>query len=449
MILIMPAIRDNYPNFERTRPYIKPQRSQQYFVRVDGLKTCDYLGFKKNYNSQYPQLRTKKHLPSNLVRPTDPRPPGLDLPHLECVKVLGEGATGMVLLVRNSRNEHSFDRPGSLYALKVTTRRDARFCDKLNPEVRDIERSILTKLPWNPFVTGILQSFRDELNLYTMMECISCGSFRELLQTRAPFDAVSCAFYFSNIATGISFLADHNIYHRDLKPENILIGPNGYLVLVDFGEGAHACDYENTQWMQVGSPVYSAPELMGSTMDSELIFSSVDWWSAGVILYEMVYRKLPWWAGSPLELESKKNTGIIHWRPGVKIGRRLKSLISGLLTVNTATRLGADGAHEVLNHDWLKQVNWSKIKAQVYKAPYLPPKGVDLNQTWHKFPLPSHRSIPGLSNIKPVSPHLAYNDCFPKSNPEANIEVLSGSQKAEQLKNRETSNWPLIAPRHP
>ncbi|KAG6917915.1 hypothetical protein DXG01_000352 [Tephrocybe rancida] len=327
-----------------------------------------------------------------------------------------EGATGQALIVRSTRARHRLDKPGSIYALKVLTKENARLFDKTDPTNKDIERSVLTKLPWNPFVAGVLQTFVDELNLYTMLEFIPCGSLRGLLQSHGPFDSTSSTFYFSNIAVGIEFLEAHNVYHRDLKPENILVAADGYLVLADFGEGAHEHDYANTKWIQVGSPAYSAPELMSSSLDEEkTIFSGVDWWSAGIILYEMTYRKLPWWGKNEVDIHRKKTSGSLNWRHRIKVGERLKSLISGLLTVDTTTRVGANGAQEVMSHEWLRQVKWSKIKGRAYLAPYVPPMRFDVEETWHKVPLPLKKTLPGLGKVVGPPSHLNYNDCFPKS----------------------------------
>ncbi|KAG6854729.1 hypothetical protein C0991_002442 [Blastosporella zonata] len=276
------------------------------------------------------------------------------------------------------------------------------------------------------------------------MEFIPRGSLRGLLQNRGPFDATSSTFYFSNIAAGLEFLEVHNVFHRDLKPENILVGADGYLVLADFGEGAHEYDYENTKWIQVGSPVYSAPEMM--SMDEEdMTLSGVDWWSAGIILYEMTYRKLPWWGRDQLDIHRKKAAGILKWRPGIKVGQGLKSLISGLLTVNTTKRLGAKGAQEVMNHEWLKEIKWSKIKGHVYIAPYVPPNPLNVEETWHKLPLPSNRKMPGLANIVEPPSHLIYNDCFPVSNIEDDELDSTFPTQRHKDDSRDQSNWPFQA----
>lgn len=147
------------------------------------------------------------------------------------------------------------------------------------------------EMTWNPFVTGIVDSFTDDQNLYLMMEVIPSGTLRSLIQTRGPFDAGDTAFYFANIVAGIAFLQDMALLHRDLKPDNILVGADGYLVITDFGTTARVGD--DTAWAMIGSPAYMAPEVVCNMEGQTLMtFHAMDWWSAGVILYEMANRKL-------------------------------------------------------------------------------------------------------------------------------------------------------------
>ncbi|KAF8077792.1 kinase-like domain-containing protein, partial [Lyophyllum atratum] len=339
----------------------------------------------------------------------DPRPPPLTLSDLECVKALGEGVYGQVLLVRTRRATHPLDRPGSLFAVKVMRRKNVRFAEKSGTKDKNIERSILAELPWNQFVAGIIQTFKDPESLYMMLELIPCGTLRSLIQKRAPLDPSANAFYFANIVAGLSFLEEQNLRHRDLKPENILVGADGYLVIADFGTVARL-DEEN-DWIMIGSPAYMAPELSSFDKQTRPTYLGVDWWSAGAILYEMTYRKLPFHGKSEADAHIKAASGIIRWREHVNIGKHLKSLISSLLTVDAVNRLGTGGWEEVRNHEWLKLVKWSGIEERKYLAPFVPNEP-HLADTWHSQPLPQQKKIPGLRIVTPP-PHLAYNDCFP------------------------------------
>lgn len=146
------------------------------------------------------------------------------------------------------------------------------------------------ELPWNPFVTGVVQAFHDDKNLYLMSELIPCGTLRSIIQKRAPLGAVTAAFYFANIVSGLAFLQTYEIVHRDLKPENILVGADGYLCITDFGTAAK--EFEENDWLLIGTPTYMAPEIFSAAEQSTRTFGAVDWWSAGCVLYEMTTRKM-------------------------------------------------------------------------------------------------------------------------------------------------------------
>lgn len=156
--------------------------------------------------------------------------------------------------------------------------------------MKDVERSILCTLPWDPFVNGMVQTFYDSRNLYLMLEFIPSGTLRSLIQKRAPFDPAAVAFYFANIVCALDFLEMCGVVHRDIKPDNILVGADGYLCLADFGSAARPTD--RSGWQMNGTAAYMAPETVAPTGQSECIWSGVDWWSSGCILYEMITKKM-------------------------------------------------------------------------------------------------------------------------------------------------------------
>lgn len=139
-------------------------------------------------------------------------------------------------------------------------------------------------------MNGIIQTFHDSRNLYLMLELIPCGTLHSLIQKRAPFGPAATAFYFANIVCGLNFLENHDIIHRDIKPDNILVGPDGYLCLADFGSAARGS--EENDWLMVGTPTYMAPESFSPQGQSQRVYTGVDWWSSGCVLYEMITRKM-------------------------------------------------------------------------------------------------------------------------------------------------------------
>lgn len=138
-------------------------------------------------------------------------------------------------------------------------------------------------------MNGVVGVFQDELNLYLMLEFIPSGCFHDVIRTRGPFNAATARFYFANIVAGLYFLHAEGIVHRDLKPANILVRADGYLSIADFGY-ARPNDGSGTSmdWLMIGTPLYMAPELL---CYQQMTGCSVDWWAAGVTLYEMITKR--------------------------------------------------------------------------------------------------------------------------------------------------------------
>lgn len=155
------------------------------------------------------------------------------------------------------------------------------------PDDTDAERASLSKLPWSPWVNGVVGVFHDPLNLYLILECIPAGVLHDIIYRRGPLDATTAHFYYANIVCALEFLHANGIVHRDLKPANILIKPDGYISLVDFGLAKPETDAHT--WAMVGTPIYMAPELF---MSQAGIGCGVDWFSSGIILYEMVTQRM-------------------------------------------------------------------------------------------------------------------------------------------------------------
>ncbi|RDB21530.1 cAMP-dependent protein kinase catalytic subunit PRKX [Hypsizygus marmoreus] len=408
----MPAIRTERKS-NRLDPLDRPQDMgplPKAPDTIDGL--IRGLQFKSQYTEPMEEEFTSDDSPP-VHRPTDPRPPPLALEDIECVKALGAGAYGQVILVRTCRTEHPLDRPGSLFAMKVLRKKIIRQDEAEQADRKNTERSRLEELPWSPFVNGVVQAFHDDINLYLMLEFIPSGTLRSLIQSRGPFDAATAAFYFSNIVCGLRFLEEHHVLHRDLKPENILVGADGYLCLADFGVAHKLYNTEMSDWIMIGTPAYMAPELADGL--AKRAYKAVDWWSAGIILFEMTTRKLPFFGRSSGSIYKKVNVGRYTWPPTVRVGKTLKALVAALLTKDATKRIGFRGATEVMAHPWLKHVDFNRVERRKYLAPYVP-KEPHPEHTWHREPLPRQDRLPGLKIVPPL-PHLQFDRRFPQKVP--------------------------------
>jgi serine/threonine protein kinase len=127
----------------------------------------------------------------------------------------------------------------------------------------------------------------DSTNLSLVLELMPHGNFHHLINRFGPFTQLDASFYYSNIVCAIGFIHKHGLVSRDIKPDNFLIGHDGYLVMTDLGL-AERVGGDGT-WSNVGTPQYMAPELIepGYPMGR-----AVDWWSSGVMLYQMLTQRL-------------------------------------------------------------------------------------------------------------------------------------------------------------
>ncbi|KAJ7461557.1 kinase-like domain-containing protein [Mycena latifolia] len=343
------------------------------------------------------------------MRPVDPRGPPLTLSDLECVRALGDGTDGQVMLVRARERASSTGK--KLFALKAIRKKHLRYQDTGDFEGKNRERSALVRMPWSPFVTGILDTFTDDRNAYMMLEYTPCGSLSTIMARGAgKMSPAHMLFYFANIVCGLEHI--HNkcgIVNRDVKPQNILVGADGYLTLCDFGPSLPIppVDFpaEPNRWIGEGTALYNAPETLrldGQPPDVRF-GPAVDWWAAGIILYEMAAGQTPFAlpllpvgvvrdddADSKLMFELMM-AGPTDWPPNSRLGQKLRSLVKGLLTVNANGRLGL---RDVMRHPWLATVDWTKMRRKRYLPPALGVPASDMSLYGKAELNPKH--FPGL-----------------------------------------------------
>lgn len=343
------------------------------------------------------------------------------------IKTLGIGAFGEVCLAKKIDTN-------ALYAMKTLRKKDVL----LRNQVAHVkaERDILAEAD-NEWVVRLYYSFQDRDNLYFVMDYIPGGDMMSLLIRKEVFPEDLARFYIAELTCAVESVHKMGFIHRDIKPDNILIDRDGHIKLTDFGlctgfrwthdskyyqSGDHlrqdSMDFSNEwgdpanchcvdrpkplEWRAarqhqrclahslVGTPNYIAPEVLLGTGYTQLC----DWWSVGVILYEMLVGKAPFHASSPLETQRKviKWQTALHIPPQANLSSEASDLIVKLCR-GPEDRLGKNGVDEIKAHPFFKTIDFSS----------------DLRQQPALY-IPTITHSTDTSNFDPVDPDKLWND---------------------------------------
>ena len=174
---------------------------------------------------------------------------------------------------------------------------------------------------------------QDSRCIYFVQDFVPGGEFNTLLRRCNRFEPATAAFYAAQLVLALEHLHEQGIVYRDIKPENVLIDERGYLKLVDMGLAKVIV--ERTQTV-CGTPQYLAPEVLSQ----EGYDYSCDWWSFGVLLYEMLCGFLPINDENQMSLFTKIADPDHKIRFPSGVDRGAKSLIKHLLKRDPSERYG-------------------------------------------------------------------------------------------------------------
>lgn len=292
--------------------------------------------------------------PASSVKPAAPRL-HLTLNHLIFHKVLGKGSFGKVLLAE-------LKGQGQFFAVKVL-KKDVVLMDD-DVECTMVEKRVLA-LAWeNPFLTHLYSTFQSKEHLFFVMEYLNGGDLMFHIQDKGRFDINRATFYSAEIIVGLQFLHSKGIIYRDLKLDNVMLDKDGHIKIADFGMCKEKVFGEARATTFCGTPDYIAPEIL---LGQKYSFS-VDWWSFGVLVYEMLIGQSPFQGDDEDELFESIRSDTPHYPRWIT--KESKSLLELLFERDPSRRLGVVG--DVRAHPFFRTINWSALEKREVNPPFKP-----------------------------------------------------------------------------
>ncbi|RXN10446.1 ribosomal S6 kinase alpha-5 [Labeo rohita] len=214
--------------------------------------------------------------------------------NFELLKVLGTGAYGKVFLVRKVSGHDS----GKLYAMKVLKKATIVQKAKTAEHTRT-ERQVLEHIRQSPFLVTLHYAFQTDTKLHLILDYVNGGELFTHLVQRVRFKEQEVTLYSGEIVLALEHLHKLGIVYRDLKLENILLDSSGHIVLTDFGLSKEFHEVERA-YSICGTIEYMAPEIVAGGESGH--DKAVDWWSMGVLMYELLT------GGSPFTVDGDENS---------------------------------------------------------------------------------------------------------------------------------------------
>jgi len=310
------------------------------------------------------------------------------------IKIIGKGAFGEVRICK-------YIPTGDVVAIKKMKKEEMHKKNQVL-HVR-AERDVLSQAK-NEWIVELKFSFQDQKFLYLGMEYLPGGDLMTLLMARDILPEEDAKFYAAEMVLAIESVHEMNCIHRDLKPDNVLIDKDGHIKLSDFGlskkldflidtkniknknvlndYNKHLSyaeqfnEFKNIKikkrrecaYSTVGTPDYIAPEVFTQKGYGQ----EVDWWSLGIIMFEMMIGYPPFYSDSSTETCKK----ILDWRnhleikPEVNISKEAIDILKKLIN-DPEKRLGRNGAEEIKKHPYFKNIDWQHIK-ETMVPPFIP-----------------------------------------------------------------------------
>ncbi|OMJ07534.1 Ribosomal protein S6 kinase beta-2 [Smittium culicis] len=285
----------------------------------------------------------------------------VSLDHFDVIKLIGSGGYGKVYLVKNKKTSKHYAMKALQKSSIVNHERHINFAKT--------ERAIL-EIVKHPFIVSLHYAFQSKSRLYLIMDYVNGGELFYHMSKERIFSELQASFYSAEIVIAINHLHNNGIIYRDLKPENILLSANGHLKITDFGLSKLQLNFQNSDFSQsdpnnpfktntfCGTPSYMAPEIFDLQKPYE---KSVDWWSLGILIYEMLTGKVPYKGKSHKQVYEtilKKKIVFPNY-----LSTDSSNIIRKLLKKSPEQRLGfgSSGFENIKKQKFFSGINWKNM----------------------------------------------------------------------------------------
>jgi serine/threonine protein kinase len=389
---------------EATKRYLTEQWQQMFHQRAE--RTARANSFKERLRSSRlseKERKKERELFSKnertMTRLSRVKPSPNDFTRIQ---MIGRGASGVIWLVRDKIDSN-------LYAMKVVNK--LNIIVNVQADSVKSERNLLSTID-NPWVVKLFFSFQDPENLYLVLEFVQGGDLFSFLSRASILDEQTARFYLAEIALAVHSVHEFGFVHRDLKPDNILVTPQGHIKLADFGLStsykkrdvafremlvelrailmgesqippSESHGSSERPCSMVGTVEYVAPEVLRE----EEYDARCDWWSLGVIAYEMLYGVTPFASPSRTETALKivKYDTTLNFPSVPRLSSEAVDLLKDLLT-DAPGRLSFQG---IQAHPFFAGVDWAHLERM--EVPFIPD-------------LQSPEDLSAFEQVQPTSP---------------------------------------------
>ena len=342
----------------------KPFRDFREYPQVleifkDLGKAYDAINSGQKLKSQPRKASNRKQPQQNGKTRTGKRP--CKLKELKTIGVLGKGGFGLVTLVKDPHTNKS-------YALKAIKKYQVIELE-LQKHIES-EKAVMVIMN-NKFLVNLWETYNDKLRVYFLLDVCLGGELFTILRGRRYFNEPTARFFAASVVEGFAYMHSLNIIYRDLKPENLVLDSKGYLKIADFGFAKTLKEEEGWKtYTLCGTPDYLCPEIVTGQGHGK----GCDWWTLGILIYEMLASFPPFVADEPIETYRKIIRGRIRFPR--YFSQEVRDLIRGLLHNKPGRRLGVmkhkginEPADSIRKHPWYSNFDWDGLNNGKLPAP--------------------------------------------------------------------------------